>query len=552
LARGEPATEQVQRAQAGDGEALEGLCRRWLGAVYGRALRVLGDPELAGDVVSETMLEALGSLSSLRDAAAFPAWLRRITERCIARVAPAAGDAAAEPDLAPSPADGPEAVVLGRAEAARVRRWVRAALQALPPRSRLAMELFYYRELSCRQVAEFLGTTPGAVKVLLHEARQELRTMAKDAREPAVAEAPPRIASSCLSGSETRRNPLGAHDSPVARLFCALYPTATLEQARARAGLSAGEAEALLEPLLAARFVERTDGGLRCRVPLLLPTDWLLLKPWLQRAADAAEPLLAEIRASAAEVSRLGRDEDEVAMLEQVLTVPVGTHYLFLHLGHGMGQESPDRGPYGRFLSAYVAEGVTEYRWGWRGGFSDSDDGRRWSVIAAPSGMDYTDRDRLQSHLPGHAPWGLHMVPGEVLWDLVEVPLTAARLAELAERHGYPSGDELGRALLAARLAVRAGNDWRHHLPVLPYAGWQRHRQVCEVQGQRFLDTLPDVLDDLRARIAQASFRDADYLDAAFLGVMLVKDEVDRRAVETGPAFDPAELPPNWGIVLAC
>lgn len=85
-------------------------------------------------------------------------WRRRYAERrAFARAA------AREPRSHEDP-DGTDAVVL------------REALAALRPRQRQAVILRYYLDVPAAEVAELMGTTPGAVRVLTHRALERLRT----------------------------------------------------------------------------------------------------------------------------------------------------------------------------------------------------------------------------------------------------------------------------------------------------------------------------------------------------------------------------------------
>jgi RNA polymerase sigma-70 factor (ECF subfamily) len=56
------------------------------------------------------------------------------------------------------------------------------ALGALPERQRLCLQLVQFEALSARAVAERLGVTPDAVRMIVHRARTELRRkLAEDA-----------------------------------------------------------------------------------------------------------------------------------------------------------------------------------------------------------------------------------------------------------------------------------------------------------------------------------------------------------------------------------
>ena len=65
--------------------------------------------------------------------------------------------------------------VQGRLESAEVASRVRAAIDQLPAGQRQAVTLFYLAGLTHAEIAEELGTEPGAVKTRLHKARRSLR-----------------------------------------------------------------------------------------------------------------------------------------------------------------------------------------------------------------------------------------------------------------------------------------------------------------------------------------------------------------------------------------
>src|SRR5687767_9005601 len=77
-------SEVVLRARAGDADAFGELVEELWAPLVGLARAVLaGDPE-AEDVVQEALVVAWRRLPALRDAARFPAWVRRIAvRRCL-------------------------------------------------------------------------------------------------------------------------------------------------------------------------------------------------------------------------------------------------------------------------------------------------------------------------------------------------------------------------------------------------------------------------------------------------------------------------------------
>ena len=124
----------IQAASGGDLAAREEVARRYLGAVYARALRRTGDRDLAADIAQDAMVAALTALHQLRDAERFAAWLGTVVDRSAAahlraassrREQPLGGSEAAN---RPAPAcDEPEHALAER----ELRRVVQRALDAL-------------------------------------------------------------------------------------------------------------------------------------------------------------------------------------------------------------------------------------------------------------------------------------------------------------------------------------------------------------------------------------------------------------------------------------
>jgi RNA polymerase sigma-70 factor (ECF subfamily) len=151
----------IQRAGAGDRAAFETLYRRYARAIFGLALRRLGDRARAEDAVQETFTSVWRSARSY-DPARGPGgpWLyavarNAIIDRSRARVEPPME----APDEAVDEA-GPLEVTEQNWVAWRVHR----ALEELPEREREVVALAYWSGLSQSEVAEFLGIPLGTVK----------------------------------------------------------------------------------------------------------------------------------------------------------------------------------------------------------------------------------------------------------------------------------------------------------------------------------------------------------------------------------------------------
>jgi RNA polymerase sigma factor (sigma-70 family) len=155
----------------------EDVVREHQDAVYGAALRILGDRDAALDAANQAFMKAYRSIASYDQSRPIKYWLLRIAVNeaiTIGRVrsrerqrhAPAA-EAVAIPDRAASP----EAMTLDRES----RDAIRAAVAQLPELYREVVVLRYFNELSVDEVAGVLGRSPSTVGVQLLRGRQLLR-----------------------------------------------------------------------------------------------------------------------------------------------------------------------------------------------------------------------------------------------------------------------------------------------------------------------------------------------------------------------------------------
>ncbi|MFA9431697.1 bifunctional nuclease domain-containing protein [Egicoccus sp. AB-alg2] len=170
----------VRRAREGRPEAFAVLFERYETRLQAVAGAMLGDRELARDVVQDTALVALAGLDRLRDPDLVGAWLsgicrnlcrRRLRSRVRSEWSWTALQGGRIPLDQPDPHATPEDDAV-RAEAAEA---VRRAVAELPAGQRDAVKLFYLDDRSYREVGEMLGLDVNAVKARLHRARRRLR-----------------------------------------------------------------------------------------------------------------------------------------------------------------------------------------------------------------------------------------------------------------------------------------------------------------------------------------------------------------------------------------
>jgi RNA polymerase sigma-70 factor, ECF subfamily len=146
-------------------------------AVYRQMVRVCGNQADAEDVLQDALLNAYRALGSLRDRAAFQAWLATIARNACHRLK---RKEALQPLLDLSdPGELPVATPDPSAESQVVRmdleRCVKAALARLPDASREVLELRDMHGVTAPDAARQLGISVPALKSRLHRARGQLR-----------------------------------------------------------------------------------------------------------------------------------------------------------------------------------------------------------------------------------------------------------------------------------------------------------------------------------------------------------------------------------------
>ena len=166
--------ELLERVGARDSDAFDELYGRYARAVYGLALRRLGDRERAEEAFQETFTAIWRSAGSF-DPERGPGgpWVYAVARNAIVDRFRSRGEPAAE---LPEPVDtaaGPDA----RAEASFIAWRVHRALEDLPETERTVIELAYWSGLSQSEVAEYLDIPLGTVKTRTRSALSRLASI---------------------------------------------------------------------------------------------------------------------------------------------------------------------------------------------------------------------------------------------------------------------------------------------------------------------------------------------------------------------------------------
>jgi RNA polymerase sigma-70 factor (ECF subfamily) len=172
----------LQALRRGDPACLGDFFEAWGDRLFGLALRLLGDPAAAEDVVQEAFLKLMSGADRFEGRSRLGTWLYRVVynasldrlrERRRLLPVPDEGDEAPvpPPSVLVDFRQSPEAMVRD----AETRRALEEAISTLPPPLRAVFFLRDVEGLSTAEAAEALDLTETNLKVRLHRARLLLR-----------------------------------------------------------------------------------------------------------------------------------------------------------------------------------------------------------------------------------------------------------------------------------------------------------------------------------------------------------------------------------------
>ncbi len=172
-------SELVHRMRQGDESALEALYARYGGLVYTLALRIVGDPELAREVLQDTFLRSWDGRETYdSERGRVPWWLMGIARNRAIDLLRSRPHQARLRERERLAAGGPaESISPDATDAVALRRAVVSALHDLSTGQRQAIELAYYGGLTQVEIARELGEPLGTVKSRTRDAMERLREL---------------------------------------------------------------------------------------------------------------------------------------------------------------------------------------------------------------------------------------------------------------------------------------------------------------------------------------------------------------------------------------
>jgi RNA polymerase sigma-70 factor (ECF subfamily) len=173
--------ELVRQVLAGRAEAYEELVRRWAGRITAICHAKVSRADAADDLAQETLLRGYRALHSLADPNKFGAWLAGIAQRaCLdwlkAKERSQVVFSALGPDQDPENylyAQNRNNYLAGERD--EELRQLMAEVEALPEEYREVVMLYYYQDVTYRDLADLLGVSAATINGRLTRARTLLR-----------------------------------------------------------------------------------------------------------------------------------------------------------------------------------------------------------------------------------------------------------------------------------------------------------------------------------------------------------------------------------------
>ena len=160
----------VERMQAGEEAAFDEIFAAYCQTAVRTAALISGDSSLAEDIAQEAFILCIIHIGELKNPLAFRSWFFRILTRCAWKISDGRRQNLEWNDkiLAPCPDHYPSNGGLQNEE-------LRIALNKLGRKQRAAVVLYYFNELSVREIARVTSSPEATVKTRLFAARQRLK-----------------------------------------------------------------------------------------------------------------------------------------------------------------------------------------------------------------------------------------------------------------------------------------------------------------------------------------------------------------------------------------
>ncbi len=173
----------IQQMKCGDRASFDQIYEKYHVPLFRSAYLICGNREDAEDVLQDTFVTCWLCIGQLRNEESFRYWIYRIMTQAARKRAKERRRLLPDEDIA-SRMDqitaSRSATAADEYERAVGKTLIESAISALDQASREVIVLYYYEEMSVREVAETLGVLEGTVKSRLYFARRKLKKLIQE------------------------------------------------------------------------------------------------------------------------------------------------------------------------------------------------------------------------------------------------------------------------------------------------------------------------------------------------------------------------------------
>ncbi len=178
----------IAEVLGGNTNAFSKLVDNYKDLVFTLALRLVKDRALAEEMAQDTFIKVYKSLKKFKGKSKFSSWVYRITyNTCLdelrrkkVKYKEIHIDESNEHKL------GETEGVLVKMEKEELNANIKNCLELLPGEVSFMLTMFYYDELSLKEISEVVKQKPNTVKVKIHRGRQKLMEILRQQLEPEI------------------------------------------------------------------------------------------------------------------------------------------------------------------------------------------------------------------------------------------------------------------------------------------------------------------------------------------------------------------------------
>lgn len=178
----------IEQVLDGDTQAFSKIVDMYKDLVFTLALRLMKNRDLAEEMSQDTFIKIYKSLSKFKGKSKFSSWVYRITyNTCLdeLRRHKSKFNEVSINETNEHYVKSVDSVVL-QMETEELNTNIKKCLDLLPGDVSFLLTLFYFEELSLKEISEIVKQAPNTVKVKIHRGRQKLMGILKQNIEPEI------------------------------------------------------------------------------------------------------------------------------------------------------------------------------------------------------------------------------------------------------------------------------------------------------------------------------------------------------------------------------